>query len=488
MTTSWNKRQLARAQLAREDFVWYCQFVHQVTLAPHMKRWASYLTSDHPEHREIAIAAPPEFWKSRLLRMFLEWKIGQNVEHCMIYAMNTASQAEKQNQSIQATIAHNARYRAVFPHVEPWIERGWNRSTTFVKRKNTARPDPTLFCCGVEGPVQGSHVEWIYTDDLTDQQDVRSPKTMEAQREWVTGVLYDRLRRDDDGTPEGGWFHIQTRWAETDLWKKFTGSPEAPIEADRGFGFTPIQMPAIDPVTGAATWPEMFPLEKLDALRIAKGPQLFTMTYLCDPTALGGDVINTKRLNKYRLDAPPDYVMKVQSWDVATGLSDDAAYTVMTEHLITTQGLFLSYVWRDRLTLSRIKEQLYIFREDRNPSAILVEGKRGAGQALIDMILEDGDMSELRVIDPMGQGDKVTRAAGVAGIVEAGRYWVPESAPWLDAFVRELAAFPKGQFDDQVDSWSQALAWSRGKVRHRRRGGGVSWMRRPRPAEMAGAL
>jgi predicted phage terminase large subunit-like protein len=35
--------------------------------------------------------------------------------------------------------------------------------------------------------------------------------------------------------------------------------------------------------------------------------------------------------------------------------------------------------------------------------------------------------------------------------------FIPQDAPWLADYLHELAMFPKGKFDDQVDSTSQAL-------------------------------
>ena len=37
--------------------------------------------------------------------------------------------------------------------------------------------------------------------------------------------------------------------------------------------------------------------------------------------------------------------------------------------------------------------------------------------------------------------------------------FIPHDAPWLPEYLHELAMFPKGKFDDQVDSTSQALAY-----------------------------
>jgi predicted phage terminase large subunit-like protein len=35
----------------------------------------------------------------------------------------------------------------------------------------------------------------------------------------------------------------------------------------------------------------------------------------------------------------------------------------------------------------------------------------------------------------------------------------PKEAPWLGDYLKELAAFPGGKHDDQVDSTSQALEY-----------------------------
>jgi predicted phage terminase large subunit-like protein len=39
--------------------------------------------------------------------------------------------------------------------------------------------------------------------------------------------------------------------------------------------------------------------------------------------------------------------------------------------------------------------------------------------------------------------------------VEAGNWYLPEGAEWLDAWVDEFASFPLGKNDDQVDAASQ---------------------------------
>jgi hypothetical protein len=43
--------------------------------------------------------------------------------------------------------------------------------------------------------------------------------------------------------------------------------------------------------------------------------------------------------------------------------------------------------------------------------------------------------------------------------VEAGYVVLPRAAPWLDEFRSEILQFPRGRYDDQIDSLSQYLGW-----------------------------
>jgi hypothetical protein len=49
----------------------------------------------------------------------------------------------------------------------------------------------------------------------------------------------------------------------------------------------------------------------------------------------------------------------------------------------------------------------------------------------------------------------------VTPLMEAGKVFLPESAPWLADFIDEMAAFPNGVHDDAVDSTTQALNYLR---------------------------
>ena len=48
-------------------------------------------------------------------------------------------------------------------------------------------------------------------------------------------------------------------------------------------------------------------------------------------------------------------------------------------------------------------------------------------------------------------------------VIEVGKVFLPESAPWLDDYLDTMAAFPNADHDDDVDSTTQALNWLIGR-------------------------
>jgi len=57
---------------------------------------------------------------------------------------------------------------------------------------------------------------------------------------------------------------------------------------------------------------------------------------------------------------------------------------------------------------------------------------------------------------PSRGNDKVSRVHSVAPLFESGMIWAPETT-WAEELIEECAAFPNGEYDDLVDSMTQAL-------------------------------
>ncbi len=88
---------------------------------------------------------------------------------------------------------------------------------------------------------------------------------------------------------------------------------------------------------------------------------------------------------------------------------------------------------------------------------ILIEDK-ASGTQLIQSLIEAG-LSKVTRYAP--DGDKIMRLHAQTATIENGFVHLPREAHWLADYLHELTVFPNGRHDDQVDSTSQALAWTK---------------------------
>ena len=98
-----------------------------------------------------------------------------------------------------------------------------------------------------------------------------------------------------------------------------------------------------------------------------------------------------------------------------------------------------------------MREQQNLFQV----SVVLIEDK-ASGTQLIQELIADGSHGVTRY---QPTTDKIMRLHAQTALIENGFVYIPETAPWLDAYLHELTVFPKGKHDDQVDSTAQFLDW-----------------------------
>ncbi len=81
----------------------------------------------------------------------------------------------------------------------------------------------------------------------------------------------------------------------------------------------------------------------------------------------------------------------------------------------------------------------------------MTEDEREQVQALIRH-----GLSDLVPVTP--KGEKSIRMRAVVPLLEGMNVFLPAGKPWVAGYLEELAAFPNGSYDDQVDATSQALS------------------------------
>ena len=133
--------------------------------------------------------------------------------------------------------------------------------------------------------------------------------------------------------------------------------------------------------------------------------------------------------------------------------------------------------------VSFILKQTFYPDEDSGPNIILLDAKKGRWEfpdlkriALKNWTYWEPDIAiveakasglpllqELRAVGipvsnftPSRGQDKNSRLHAIAPLFEAGLVWAPDT-PWADEVKEECAAFPNGDYDDLMDSTTQAL-------------------------------
>ncbi len=143
----------------------------------------------------------------------------------------------------------------------------------------------------------------------------------------------------------------------------------------------------------------------------------------------------------------------IQSWDTAFKANEENDYSVCTTWVINKNGFYLIDMYRGHLEFPELKrkaEELYIkFKIDE----VLIEDK-ASGQSLIQELQRETRMAVKRVkVDR----DKTARLNSITPLLESGRIKLPDKYDFNEVIINEFEEFPNGEFDDIIDSVTQAI-------------------------------
>lgn len=194
-------------------------------------------------------------------------------------------------------------------------------------------------------------------------------------------------------------------------------------------------------------------LEELKRIRSASGEAVWASQYMQSPTPAGGGLIQPAWFLRYS-DRPAAFQRIIQSWDTASSVEEWSNYSVCTTWGVNGETIYLLDVFRARLIYPDLKREITRLAKLWGATEVIIEDAASGKQVLQD--LGAAGFHIARGVKP--DRDKQTRMANQTALIETGRVYIPEQAPWLAEFLHELVMFPNGKYDDQVDSTSQALA------------------------------
>ena len=336
-----------------------------------------------------------------------------------------------------------------------------------------------LWAAGVGGPITGKgwHLG-IIDDPLKNAEQAASDQIRTKQKEWYESTFYTREEPNDAGDPDGALVVIQTRWNEADLAGMLLAE-EGDEQSERWHivNFEAIKEPAppVFPATctvepdwrqvGEALCPERRPLEKLRRIARRIGSYFWAALFQQRPAPSEGAIFKAGWFDTYRRIPPLTEVWTC--WDTAMKAEEQndetACVTVGTGEDGFVYVLRVAHGrWETPDVAKFLVAQARWFREKYEDAyrGDYVEDKVSGTTLMQYLRRTDRDVV---LIGIQVEGDKVSRAQGVAPVCESRRVLLPDlsvfpqAREWVHALLTDLVTFPNGSRKDIVDAFVYAL-------------------------------
>ncbi len=372
--------------------------------------------------------------------------------------------------------------------------------------------------------ITGQRADWLLLDDLNDPRNVESDAVRQETNHWLTEVMPDRindlrksvivnvqqrthemdatgtllkygyeqivvplefdaslfrevvLRRNAKGEPTMVWADPRGLDKDGRVLPGLVVRPSGELEAEAGSPMARAE--------GLNCWPERFPPEVMDAMRAQKGPYAWAAQYGQRPTVRGGAIIRREWWRRWRGSVFPEFGTLVASLDTAVKEGADNDFNALTV-LGAFAGddgspqLMLADAWRVRTSLADLVRMVAETCRRMKVDYLLVEDKARGHDVAAEIRRQYANAPWITVLLKIGGGrhapDKVTRVMAVSpmfsgavrrdaatdtDVWEGGMVWAPET-DFAEEVIAETTSFPRGAFDDYVDSLSQSLLWLR---------------------------
>ena len=395
------------------------------------------------EIRRLIINMPPRHTKSEFASfLFPAWMIGKNPDMKIIQATHTTELAVNFGRKIKNLI-ETEDYRDIFQGTE------LSADSKASGRWDTKRGG-MYYAVGVGSNLAGRGGDLIIIDDPHSEQTALSNNGFDQAWDWYTGGPRQRLQ------PGGSIVLVQTRWSEKDMTGQLIRAQAKDKMADQ---WDVVELPAIMP-SGEPCWPEFWSKTELEHVKASVPPYKWNAQYQQNPTAEELSILKREWWQKWTKTEVPNLQYVIQSYDTAFSRKETADFSAITtwgvfypQEIGGAPAIILLDVRKGRWDFPELKavaNELYNFWE---PETVIIEAK-ASGMPLTQELRQIG----IPVVNftPSKGNDKLSRVHSISPLFEAKMVWAPDE-PWADEMIEECAAFPNGQYDDLVDSMTQAL-------------------------------
>jgi predicted phage terminase large subunit-like protein len=346
-------------------------------------------------------------------------------------------------------IINSSWYKELFPLMQ--ISSRKNTELEVITTQNGYRLGTTI-----EGSLTGLHPDIIVIDDPLKPMDAFSDR----KREKVNAWFYQTLRSRLNDPQAGAFILVMQRLHEDDLTARLLRSSDE---------WTVLSLPAIAEGeewisisdhqhhvrhAGDVLHPQREMREDLQQLRTQVGPEIFAAQWQQSPVPASGAMIKRDYFRYYD-GLPPETLSSpvFQAWDVASKDGELNDWSVCTTWRRHNRKYYLIDVLRDRLDFPELKDCAISYARAQHARVIRIEDA-GLGTGLIAELKRAG----LSIVGVRPEQSKQMRLQMQLIKFRNGDVLFPRLATFLPELEAELLAFPRGRFDDQVDSVCLALS------------------------------
>ena len=436
--------QLAQLEQCRKDFLFYVKQVWPDFIqGPHhkiiAKKFEEIATG---KNKRLIINMPPRHTKSEFASfLFPSWIIGSSPNTKIIQTTHTAELAVNFGRKVR-NLLDTDTYKSIFEDVKL-------QADSKAAGRWSTNHGGEYFAAGVGGAITGRGADLLIIDDPHSEQDALSDTAMEHAYEWYTSGPRQRLQ------PGGAIVIVMTRWSLKDLTAKVIKAQGYDKHADK---WEVVEFPAIMP-SGKPCWPAYWKKPELEGVKASLSVAKWNAQWQQSPTSEEGAIIKKEWWNRWEEEEVPQLEYVIQSYDTAFSKKETADYSAITTWGVFSpkqdgpQNLILLDAKKGRWDFPELKTQALDQYKFWEPETVIIEAK-ASGVPLTQELRQIG----IPVVNftPSKGNDKVTRVHSVSPLFESGMIWGPDER-WADEVIEECAAFPYGEYDDLVDSTTQAL-------------------------------
>jgi predicted phage terminase large subunit-like protein len=399
---------------------------------------------------KLIIQAPPQHGKSEAVTDFISWIAGKNPDNRIIYASFSERLGVRANLKMQRLMG-TERYKKIF-------DTKLNERNITTLSGQSLRNKEILEFAGskgyfrnttVQGSITGESLDLGVIDDpIKGREQANSITFRDKAWDWFTDDFFSRFSED------AGFLMILTRWHLDD--------PAGRMIEKFGDKIKVVTYKAVATENekhrkeGEPLFPELKSLEFLMERKSTMPTANFEALYQQSPIVAGGEMFKDEWWKWYK--SPPLFKYRVMYVDTANKTKERNDYSVFQVWGVADNGIYLIDMLRGKWEAPELLMHAKSFwAKHKTSNSVLrymgVEDKAN-GTGLIQTLRRES-VIPIRAIQR--NIDKVSRANDCTPMIESGRVFLPDDAPFLSDLLAEAAQFPNGSHDDTLDPLMDAI-------------------------------